>query len=314
MSYGEVIGTAARVAWGNRHLWFFGLFAGAGFNLPIPNGGGNFDIKGPDRADAAVPWSALAQGDAPSAGLLIGIGIAVLVIVAVLIALSLVSQGALAESVAAIDRGGARSFRAAWQAGARRFWRMLGLAALFLAIFLAAVIVVGVPLAAIVYGVFAATEALAPRIVVGILAGLVALAALLILVIPFPIVGQLAVRELVLGERRPVASFRAGLGLFRANLGKSLLLWLIQVGIGIGLTIAVLIAALLVGLLLALPGIGLIAGGLQTAAIVAWVIAGVIFLALLLVVLGALGTFNHAYWTIAYLRLRALGTAPAAAA
>ena len=309
MNYGEIIGTSVRIAWHNRHLWFFGLFAGAGFNVPLPNGGGNFDIKGPDRADAAAPWSSLAQGGAPSAGLLVAIGVGVLVIVLALIALSLVSQGALTESVAAIDRGGQRSFRTAWQAGTRRFWRILGLAALFLAIFLAAVIVIGIPLAAIVYGVFTATDALEPRIVVGVLAGLIALAALLILVIPFPIVGQLALRELVLGEQQSVAAFRSGLALFRANVGKGLLLWLIQVGIGLGLAIAVVIAALVVGLVLALPGIGLIAGGLQTAAIVAWVIAGVIFVALLLVVLGAVGTFSHAYWTIAYLRLRPLGSA-----
>ena len=64
--------------------------------------------------------------------------------------------------------------------------------------------------AAIVCGVFSATQALAPRVIVGVLVGLVVLAVLLLLVIPFPIVGQLAVRELVLREERPIASFRPG--------------------------------------------------------------------------------------------------------
>jgi hypothetical protein len=315
VSYGEIIGTAFRITRRNRHLWFFGLFAGAGANFPAPNfAGGNFDFQGPDRADAAGPIAQIAQGGAPDAGLLIGIGLAVLAIVIGLIALSLISQGALADSVAAIDRGGERSFRGAWGSGARTFWRMLGLAALIIAIVLAALIVIGVPLGAIVFGVFAATEALAPRIIVGILAGLIALAVLLILAIPLSVVGQLAVRELVLREGRPVASFRAGLKLVRAQLGKSLLLWLILLGIGLGAAIAIFIVALLVGLVLALPAIGLFAGGLQTPGIVAAVIAGLILLALLIVALAALGTFNHAYWTIAYLRLRALEPPEAAAA
>jgi hypothetical protein len=314
MSYGEIIRTAFGITRRNRHLWFFGLFAGAGVNVPAPNFGGNFNFQGPDRSDAAVPWSTLAQGDAPSPGVLVAIGVAVLVVVLALIALSLLSQGALADSVAAIDRGGERSFRAAWHAGARSFWRMLGLAALILAIFLAAVIVVGVPLGLIVWGVFSATEAVAPRILVGVVAGLVALAALLVLFILLPLIGQLAVRELVLREGRPVASFRAGLALFRAHLGKSLLLWLILLGIGIGAAIALLIAALLVGLVLALPAIGLAIGGLEVAAIIAGVIAGVILLALFIVALAALGTFNHAYWTLGYLRLRALEAAAGPAA
>ena len=313
MSYGEIIGTAFRIAWRNRYLWFFGLFAGTGANVPGPNLGGNFNFGRPQRAHAAEPLSPLAQGP-PHLGLIVAIGVAVLVLVLVLIVLSLISQGALAESVAAIDRGGERRFGTAWRAGTRHFWRVLGLAALLLAIVLAAVIVVGVPLAALVWGVFSLTGALAPRILVGVFAGVVAIVALVLLFIPLPIIGQLGLRELVLREQRPVAAFRAGLALFRGELGKSLLLWLIQLGISIGLAIAVFIAVIVVGLVLALPGIGLIAGGLKTAAIVAWIIGGAILLALLLVVLGALGTFHHAYWTIAYLRLRASGAAVAPAA
>jgi hypothetical protein len=39
------------------------------------------------------------------------------------------------------------------------------------------------------------------------------------------------------------------------------------------------------------------------------VIAGVILVPLLLVATGAIGTFSHAYWTLAYLRLTAPPTA-----
>ena len=307
MGYGEIIGSAFRITWRNRYLWFFGVFAGAGANIPTPNPGvGNFDYKGPDTANAAAP--AWAQAATPDPGLLVAIGLGVLLLVAVLVVLSLVSQGALADSVAAIDRGGERRFGTAWKAGTRHFWRVLGLVALLLAIILAVIIVVGAPLAGVVIAVFSTTEALGVRIAVGIVAGLIALAALLLLFIPLQIVGHLALRELVLREERPVASLRRSYRLFRAHLGKTLLLLVIQIGIAIGATIALVLAALLVGLILFLPTIGLAIGGLETAAIVTGVVAGGVLVSLVIVAYGAVGAFNHAYWTLAYLRLGRLPT------
>ena len=62
-------------------------------------------------------------------------------------------------------------------------------------------------------------------------------------------------------------------------------------------------ALLLVGLLLALPAIILAVADLTTAAIVAAVIAALVLVPLLVVASGAIGAFNHSYWTLAYLRL-----------
>ena len=59
------------------------------------------------------------------------------------------------------------------------------------------------------------------------------------------------------------------------------------------------------GLVLFIPTIALAVAGYSTAAIVAGVVAGVILVPLLLVATGAIGTFSHAYWTLAYLRLTA---------
>ena len=311
MGYGEVIGSAFQITWRNRYLWFFGVFAGAGANIPTPSfNAGDFDFKGPDPADAAAP--AWVQAATPDAGLLVAIGLGVLLVVAVLVVLSLISQGALADSVAAIDRGGERRFRTAWQAGTRHFWRVLGLVALLLAIVLAVILAVGAPVAGIVVAVFSATEALGVRIAVGVVAGLIALAALLFLFIPLQIVGHLALRELVLREERPVASLRRSYRLFRAHLGKTLLLLVIQLGVALGATIALLLAALLVGLILFLPTIALAIGGLKTAAIVTGIVAGAVLLPLVVVAYGALGAFNHAYWTLAYLRLGRLAASAGA--
>ncbi len=77
----------------------------------------------------------------------------------------------------------------------------------------------------------------------------------------------------------------------------------IQIAIAIGAGLALLIATLLLGLLLGTPALILFAADLDTAAIIAGIVAALILLPLLLVASGALGAFNHSYWTLAYLRL-----------
>jgi hypothetical protein len=305
MSYGEIITSAFRVAWGNRYLWFYGVFAGAGANIPLPNigGGGDFDFDGPSAARAAV---AASQGSEIDPGLAITIGVAVVLLLLAFIVLSLIAQGALAESVAAIDRGGQRSFRTAWQAGTRHVWRVLGFVVLLLVIVLGLVLVIGIPLVAIVAAVFSATESLAVKIIVGVVAGLVGLAGLLLLLIPVQIIGQYGLREVVLRESRPVAALRGAYRLLRAHIGKSLILLLIQLGLAIGAALVLILAGLLVGLLLFLPTIALAIAELGTAALVTGIVAGVVLVTLLVVAYGALGAFNHSFWTLAYLRLRAL--------
>jgi hypothetical protein len=105
------------------------------------------------------------------------------------------------------------------------------------------------------------------------------------------------------GHHRPISG---GYQLLRRNLGKNLLLLVIQIAVSIGAGPALLIATLLLGLLLAAPGLILFAADLNTAGIVAGIVAALILLPLLLVTCRALGAFNHSYWTLAYLRLTGL--------
>jgi hypothetical protein len=64
-----------------------------------------------------------------------------------------------------------------------------------------------------------------------------------------------------------------------------------------------------VGLVLFIPTIALAVAGISTGAWIAGGIALIILIPLLLVATGAIGTFSHAYWTLAYLRLTAPPTA-----
>jgi hypothetical protein len=163
--------------------------------------------------------------------------------------------------------------------------------------------VIGVPIALLVAGVFVGTESVGARITVAILASLVGIVLLIGVFIPLSIIGQFALREIVVSREGVVGSIGGGYRLFRRNLGRSLLVWLIQLALTIGAGIALLIAALLLGLILSLPAIILAVAEYATAAIVAGIVAGLILLPLLLVAFGALGAFNHSYWTLVYLRL-----------
>ena len=304
MSYGDLIRDAFRITLRNRFLWFFGFFAGSAF-FNFPSGGGNFDTDDFDRSGAGA--SALAaqvgSGIFENAALIVGLVVVVLLIALLFIIMAIISQGALSESVAAIDRGEGRRFGSTFRAGLRTFWRVLGYYLLFFLIGIGLLVAIGVPVALVIGGTFAATQSTGARVIVAVLAGLAAVALIILIFIPLHIISQYALREVVVRRARVFGSVGSGYGVFRRNLGRSLLLWLIHIGLMIGIGIALLVAVLLVGLVLFIPTIALALAEYSTAAIVTGVIASLILLPILLVASGAAGTFGHAYWTLAYLRL-----------
>jgi hypothetical protein len=311
MNYGELIGDAFRITLRNRYLWFFGFFAGGStsFNVPnIPTGSGTFNSD--DFQSSSTMLSAVQFGQGPGTGVLIaGIVIVALILALLFIFMSIVSQGALADSVAAIDRGDRRGFGTTFRSGMGNFWRVLGYFVVFILIAIGLLLVIGIPVALLIGGTFAATQSLGARITVGVVVGLLAVLALIVVFVPLSIIGQYALREIVVRRERVLASVGSGYGIFRRNIGRSLLILLIQFGLSIGIAIAFFLALLIVGLVLFIPTIALAVAGYSTAAIITGVIAGVILVPLLLVATGAIGTFSHAYWTLAYLRLTTPSTA-----
>jgi hypothetical protein len=300
MNYGDLIRDAFRITLRNRYLWFFGFFAGGtGTNFvgQVPSGGGNFNFDDFRRSGAGVSGLTAQVGQGLSETVLIfGIVVVVLLIALFFIILSIISQGALADSVAALDRGQGRRFGSAFSSGMGNFWRVLGYYVVFFLITLGLLMVIGIPVALLIGGTFAVTESTGVRVSVAVVVGILAVLLLIVVFIPLSIVGQYALRDIVVRRERVLGSVGSGYGLFRHNLGRSLLLWLIQLGLSIGIGIAFILLLLIVGLVLFIPTIALAVAG---------VIAGLILLPILLVATGAIGTFFHAYWTLAYLRLTA---------
>ena len=305
MNYGDLIKDAIWITLRNRYLWFFGFFVGLGSGGCGGGGGsgGGEDFDEQSSAEiASVSALAVQQGALSNALLIVALVVLVLLILVVFFALYVVSQGGLTESVAAIERGEARRFSSTWRAGTRYFWRVLGQILLFAGIVLGLLLAVGIPVGLLVAGAFA-TDSTTMKVLAVVVAVPVVIVLLFVIFIPLAIVRQFARRELVVRGERVLSSVGSGYRLFLHNFGRGLLVWLIQLGLMLGAAIALVIALLIVGLLLFLPTIILAVAGSSTAAIVAGVVAGLILLPLLIVALAILGTFNHSYWTLAYLRL-----------
>jgi hypothetical protein len=310
MNYGDLIRDAFRITLHNRFLWFFGFFAGGtGTNFVgnVPSGGGNFNFDDFQRSSSDISGLTAQVGQGLSETVVIlGIVLVVLLIALFFIILAIISQGALADSVAAIDRGEGRRFGSAFTSGMGNFWRVLGYYVVFFLIALGLLMVIGIPVALLIGGTFAATQSTGVRISVAVIIGLLAILLLILVFIPLSIIGQYALRDIAVRRERVLGSVGSGYGLFRHNIGRSLLLWLIQLGISIGIGIAFILLLLIVGLILALPAFGFFVAGYSTGVWIAGVPAVLIWILLFLVAAGAIGTFSHAYWTLAYLRLTPL--------
>lgn len=132
MNYGSLISEAFWLTWRNRFLWFFGFFVGGGasFNFNFPSGAsGSRDGAGnlpPSWVREPEQWVI------DNLGLILAIAALAILIVLVFIVFSMLSQGALVDSVTALHRGETRRFSSTWRAGLSHFWRVLGLAVLFL--------------------------------------------------------------------------------------------------------------------------------------------------------------------------------------
>ncbi len=303
MNYGDLISEAFRITWRNRFLWFFGFFAaggGSSFNLNFPAGPGDGGVP------SNVPASLSGLGRWIQENLIlffVVVGVLVTALVLVFIVLALISAGGLTDSVAALHRGEQRRFSSTWRAGLSHFWRVLGQALLFLLISLGLLLVIGLPVGLGLAAVFAVTQSTGLRVLFIVLVALFAIFVLAAVFVALYIIGQLALRELVVGGERILGSISAAYNLFRRNIGRSLLVWVIQVALAIGLGIAALVVFLILGLVLIGPAVALFFADYTTLAIVAGVVGGLLFLIPVLVISGAIGTFNHAYWTLAYLRI-----------
>jgi len=309
MNYGAILSDAFYIALRNRFLWFFGFFLG-GATLVSPT---NFGTPTTPTGDPAWAMN-LGRWIENNVGLAIFIFVStMLVLIIIFLALYTLCRAALTESIGAIARGESRRFGSTLRGGLSYFWRALLQALLLALIALAIAIPVYLLLGAAFLGLFAgiaATDSTAVRVVIAlfcVLAILLLFAAIVAVTLALQIVVQLALRDLILGSSGIVSSIGNGYRIFRRNIGRTLLLLVIQIGMSLGAGIVLAIVVAVLGLLLSLPVTALSGSGFSTTVAIA---GSLLFSLPVFVVGGFLGTFYQAYWTLAYLRLSSSDTQP----
>jgi hypothetical protein len=213
LNYGSLISEAFWLTWRHRFLWFFGFFAGGStsFNFSTRFGGSRNDIGASPPAWAEDLIRLISDNLVLFLSIVISV---VILLVLVFVTLSMLSQGGLVDSVAALYRGETRSFLPTWRAGVSHFWRVLGLKALLFLILIGLALLIIAPVALAGVAVFSSTNSVGLIILLVLLAVLLVITLFILVFVPLAIIGQLALWVLVLGGERVGGSIWRGFDLF----------------------------------------------------------------------------------------------------
>lgn len=298
LDYKELITKPFTIVWRHRWLWLFGFFAGSG------GGGFNFNFGGGSswrrdvnpRADLVL--ARLQTWVAQNLALIIVVAAILLFLFIIFLVASFVARGALVGGVHRIDRDEETSIGDAFRTGLRHFWPVLLLSALLALIVLGPLLAVG-----LVVALFAVLLGVAGAIAAGILLGVPFLIVLIPLVIVLGILGNYGLRFIVIEDRAPVPALKEAWRLFREQLGVSLLIWLIALGLAIGAGIALVIGLIILAIPAVVLGIITFVGTFKPAIFAVFLVLALAVLVILFVAAAAVNSYFSAYWTIAWLRL-----------
>ena len=301
MDYGDLLKTAWVLTWRHKYLWVLGLFALGGGGSPLSCGSNpSFQTSGSSGSGTVD----VADFFSRHWVVLVAFAIGFLLVGFIWAILSLIAEAGLIGGVD--DRLQGRSpasLSTAWRTGVHSFWRLLGLV-LFVGVVVALVFGIVIALIAIPLVIAATGDNGASPVAIGA----VVLFALFLLLLSLPVVIILqivmnwAFRSLVIERTGVFASLGAGWRLFRRNAGKSLVVWVLNVGLLIGLGLVIALPLMVIGIPIALAFAGsehgfgpILVAGMALAGLAAIVVGGF--------VKAVSTTFFSAFWTIAWRRI-----------
>ena len=286
MEYGKIIKQALEIAWRKKYLWVFGFFASMG-----GGGGGNYR-NFLDKDDAVGAFGGARQWIASHLGILALLILAAIGLFIVLLVLYLISKGGLIKSVSQISKNQPDNFEKTLGYGLHYFWDMFGIDVLF---GLSLILVLGITMMPAVVMIIAGGAGIK-------ILGVVWIVLLILPVIAFiyclGLVANFSYQIAVIENRKIYDAISEAYYLFRKNMGRSVLLGLIIIGIALLYVIAFIIAMAILAIPFIILGVVNIWAGL---------IPGIVIgLPLILIISAIYGTFASGYWTLAYHELSAL--------
>jgi hypothetical protein len=298
MQYWDIVMRSFRISWNHKYLWLIALFSGEG------GGGASFNFSQPPTGNGSTPnVSAVRQQVLTWLGDHIALVTAVVILWLVLLIaffiLGAICEGATVRAAAEHDAERPFGLRLAWRMGVHTLWVIVRFRLLLIAL--------GLPLVLLVIGLAAGIAVSVANGTTGAVVVLVLVGLLLLLIaIPYLIylffLDRLGTRAAILEERAARAAIVRAHRLLFKRLGRSLLVWLLS--IGVSLVLGILLACVLgiVSIPFFLIGAAMLATG-SGAVWVVVVIAVLLFLPVSLVIGGFLAAQGSTYWTLAFRRL-----------
>ena len=289
MDYGEVLKKGWDITWKNKGLWLLGILSGCSSGAGNPSQGFQWttsgqDFPGLERSISGVPeetWILIA----------VGLVCLILLFAAAAIVLGILGQAGLMAGVSHADETGSVKLGEAWRLGLPHFWRLLGVAAIVVAVVLVLALLFGF-LAVISFGMVA-----------------LCILPILCLAIPLGIVvsGYMSLVQngIVLERKGVFEGFGSGWELLRANFWPVVLVAVILAVIGIVAGVAISLPLFIAAL--PLMAVALSQPDPELAAFLPLIGCFVLYLPVLIILGGILKTYVSSVWTLTYRRLTGMG-------
>ncbi len=278
MDYNKIVKQSLGIAWRNKTLWVFGMFAGSGTIGEISN------FWKEDRNQYGIDFGELEHFFDE---FMIAMIFAVSILMLAFLVMHIISKTALIDAVNNITRGGSYKFGKSFSIGLDYFWKMFGLVLAGLVAILGILIVLGIPL----FIMFAIHVAL------GIFGVFIIIPIALILFFGFFNTFELASRALVTRNCSIGDAIHEGYQLLKYYKGKNLAIFLIYILV----SFFSVILALMLGAVFVIPlAIAAYASG---GIVFALITALPVFILFLMVVSGFIGSILSSMYTIFYFDL-----------
>ncbi len=283
MDYGKLLNRSWEIVWTHKYLVLLGVLAalgsggggfGGNFGAGSGNGGPPFEGDGqPPNFEQMEPFFGLAL---TAVIFLVGLG---LVVGLILWVIATISRGGLVAGVSRIDSGDTSGFGRDWRAGWEKVWPLLGISLVpLIPILILAIVGLGVMVTA-GFGQQEMGRSFGNGVVI-------MMAIVACITVPIAILlnlfRTLAERACMLEDRGVWTAYGRGWAVLSNNFGAALVLFLIQIGIGIGLFVVLLVPGLIMALCCLL-----------------W--------PLLLLIQGAITAYFSTLWTLAWREWTGLG-------
>jgi hypothetical protein len=297
MPYWDVVTRSFGIAWRHKYLWLLALFSGeAGGGLSFNS---SFSQPSNQRPDIGAMQSSITTWLSDHIALVVALGVLWLVLVVAFFILGAVCEGAVVRGAAEHDAERPFSLRQAWTVGVRLMWVIVRFRLLLFLFYLPLIVlIVAWAIGLLVSAAHENGGSVAALVLVGVPLVLVWIAVAIYLFY----LDRFGSRAIVLEERMAVPAIARAHRLLFKRFGRSLLVGLLAVGVGIVVGVVLLCFSVIV----ALPfGVGLFAA-YSSGSAAFWpvlVLAVLILLPIYLLVAGFLGAQSVSYWTLAFRRL-----------